>query len=170
MSSSSSLFPSPFLPSRPWCHLLFYSPLGSTSSDWRRGLRPKLLATCKRHLLSTEMMPRADPLLYFSPDVADSQVSLPPPPPPPLGTMRVHRHRPLRTDLLGACKRHSLCYRNGNGVSLRNQSVCCKTKRETPPKTCFLLSLRQLPRLVCVCLRPVLYPSDGELLGEGMHV
>ena len=38
--------------------LVTCSPLGNTSSR-RRVLRPKLLATCRRHLLSTGMTPRA---------------------------------------------------------------------------------------------------------------
>ena len=46
------IFPSPFPPSRPWCPLLFFSPLGTISSDRRRALRPKLLATSSRHLVS----------------------------------------------------------------------------------------------------------------------
>ena len=50
------LFPSPFPPSRPCPD----SPIGTTSSDRRRLLRPKLLVTCKPHLLSTEMMLPSD--------------------------------------------------------------------------------------------------------------
>ena len=38
------------------------------------------------------------------------------------------------------------------------------------PKTCYFGPLRQMLRLVAAFLRPVLYPSDGELLDEGMHV
>ena len=43
-------------------------PLGTTSSDRRRVLRPKLLATNKRHILSTEMMFRAEwrCLIFYS--------------------------------------------------------------------------------------------------------
>ena len=40
--------------------LVCCSPFGTTSSGRRRVLRPKLLATCRRHLLCTEIMPRAE--------------------------------------------------------------------------------------------------------------
>ena len=44
------------------------SPLGTTWLGRRRVLRPKLLATCRRYLLSTEMMPRTklQSLVFYS--------------------------------------------------------------------------------------------------------
>ena len=44
------------------------SSLGTTLSGSRRDLRPKLLATCRRHLLSTAMMPLANGqcLVFYS--------------------------------------------------------------------------------------------------------
>ena len=58
-------------------------PLSTTSPDRRQDLRPKLITSCRRHLLSTEMLPRAEwqcLVLYydFFPDVADTR-ALPPP-------------------------------------------------------------------------------------------
>ena len=44
-----------FLPSLVPCF-----PLGTISTSWRRVLRVKLLATCRCHLLSTDMMPRVE--------------------------------------------------------------------------------------------------------------
>ena len=52
---------------------------------------------------------------------------------------------------------------------MRNESGCCK-KKGIAAEDVLLLSLRQMLGLIGVCLRPVLYPSDGELLDKGMHV
>ena len=56
------------------------SPLGTKSSQKRRVLQPKLLATYKRHHMSSEMKSREERLilLCFYPDVADSRPLLPP--------------------------------------------------------------------------------------------
>ena len=53
---------------------------------------------------------------------------------------------------------------------MRNESVCCKTKRKSPPKTFYLRPLRQMLGLVGMCFRSVLYSSNSEPLDEGMHV
>ena len=66
--------------------LVSCSPLGTKSSGRRRVLRPKLLATCRRHLLSTEIMPcvewqclvfySASFLMWRIPDLSSSPPSL----------------------------------------------------------------------------------------------
>ena len=81
--------------------------------------------------------------------------------------MHVHRHQALRTELFGARKRHPLSAEMASSAELK---CLLQNKRESSPKTCYFRSLRQVPGHVAVYLRPVLYPSDGELLNEGMHV
>ena len=55
--------------------LVYYSPFGITSSDRRQVLLQELLATCRRQLLSAEMMPRTRWEYRLFPNVADTKLS-----------------------------------------------------------------------------------------------
>ena len=60
-----------------------------------------------------------------------------------------------------------LVCRDGGACGMRAPAV---KQKKSPPKTCYFCPSRQMLGLIGVCLRPVLYPSDGELLNEGMHL
>ena len=66
----------------------------------------------------------------------------------------------------GARKRHPL---SAEMDACGTRVPAVKQKR-TAAEDVLLLSFRQMLGLIGVCLRPVLYPSDGELLDEGMNV
>ena len=48
--------------------------------------------------------------------------------------------------------------------------VSAVKQKTSQPKTCYFIPLRQMLGLVGVYLRPLLYPSDGELHDKDMHV
>ena len=124
---------------------------------------PSPLLFCVRSFTSTPVLapaPTPLPSLFTSPFPSPTPTWL-----PPRYNLRVQT--PCLPNGAVECPQAppSICRDN---VACRMKVPAVKQKRIV--KTWYFRHFRQLLRLVGVYLRPALYTSDGELLGEGIHI